>query len=42
MGCSCTEEFNSIMDRVISGLTRSAMGWLAIWASSSSEAAVRS
>ncbi|MNN86978.1 hypothetical protein D3C81_2044630 [compost metagenome] len=30
------------MDRVISGLTRSAMGWLAIWASNSSEAAVRS
>ncbi|MNJ65302.1 hypothetical protein D3C77_613100 [compost metagenome] len=42
MGCSCTEEFSSIMDRVISGLTRSAMGWLAIWASNSSEAAVRS
>ncbi|EWM41810.1 hypothetical protein D556_1154 [Bordetella holmesii 41130] len=41
-GCSCTEEFSSIIERVISGLTRSATGWLASWASSSSAAAVRS
>ncbi|CFP63247.1 Uncharacterised protein [Bordetella pertussis] len=41
-GCSCTEEFSSIIDRVISGLTRSAMGWLANWANNSSDAAAKS